>query len=356
MDKEYFLNLLGESYFGNTVESYLIALAILLGIMIFLKLLKGRIFARLEKWAHKTKTDLDDEFIRAIETIPGILYFFVALYVALQILILHPVIHKTVEIILVILVIYWATKLAAELIEFGLAKVAKKQNGKREKNTTYYALNLISKLILWSTGLLLILSNLGVNISALVASLGIGGIAVALAIQNILSDIFSSFSLYLDKPFEIGDFIIVGENMGTVKKIGLKTTRIEALQGEEIVISNNELTSTRVRNFKKMKKRRIVFLIGVTYSTPHKLLSKIPKIIKETIKSIKKTTFDRSHFANFGASSLNFETVYYLESSDYNEYMDTQQKINLALVKSFEKEGIEIAFPTQTVYLHQAKE
>lgn len=355
MNKEYFLNLLQINYFGNTVQSYLVALAILLGFLLFLKVLKGKIFAKLEKWASKTKTDLDDELVRAIETIPSILYFFVALYVASQILVLHEAIEKTIEVILVILVIYWATRLSAELIEYALAKVAKKQNGKREKNTTYFALNLIAKIVLWATGLLLILSNLGVNISALVASLGIGGIAVALAIQNILGDIFSSFSLYLDKPFEVGDFIIVGEHMGTVKKIGLKTTRIEALQGEEIVISNNELTSTRVRNYKKMKKRRVVFTIGVTYGTSHKLLTEIPKILKEVIRGIKKTTFDRSNFASFGDHSLNFETVYYLESSDYNEYMNTQEKINLAVVKAFEKEHIEIAFPTQTVYLHKIK-
>lgn len=355
MDKDYFLKILELHYFGNTVENYLITLGILVGILIFLKILKNRIFARLEKWASKTKTDFDDELVYTLKAIPVSLYFFAALYIASQLLVLHRFIDKTIEVILIILTVYWATKLASELIEYGLAKVAKKQQGKREKNTTYYALSLMAKIVLWSTGFLLILSNLGINISALVASLGIGGIAVALAMQNILSDIFSSFSIYLDKPFEVGDFIIVGDHMGTVKKIGLKTTRIEALQGEEIVISNNELTSTRVRNFKRMKKRRIVFLIGVTYGTPHKLLAKIPRVLKETIQAIKKTTFDRSHFAGFGAYSLNFETVYYLESSDYKEYMDTQQKINLAIVKAFEKDGVQIAFPTQTIHLHQER-
>lgn len=356
MDKEYFLNLLQLSYFGNTVEHYLIALGILLGIFIFFKILKDRIFARLKNWANKTKTDFDDELVLTLETVPGLLYFFAALFVVSQFLIFHPAVHKTIEILFVVLLIYWATKVASELIEYSLGKVARQQGGKREKSSTYYALSLIVKIVLWTTGLMLILSNLGVNISALVASLGIGGIAVALAAQSILGDIFSSFTIYLDKPFEVGDFIIVGEHQGTVKKIGLKTTRIEALQGEEIVISNNELTSTRVRNFKRMKKRRSVFIIGVTYSTSHKTLSKIPKIIKEAIKSVKKTTFDRSHFKAFGPHSLDFETAYYLESGDYKEYMDTQQKINLSLLKAFEKEGIEIAFPTQTIYLHSQKE
>ncbi len=350
---EQFLELLQLSYFGNTLHSYLVAFCVLLVTLIFFKVLKNRIFKKLEVWVSKTKTDLDDEIIHTVETIPAMLYFFASLYIAMQLLVLHSVIEKTIEVILVILLIYWATKVVAELIEYGLAKVAKSQSGKREKNTTYYALSLISKIVLWSTGLLLVLSNLGVNISAFVASLGIGGIAIALALQNILGDIFSSFSLYLDKPFEVGDFIVIGEHQGTVKKIGLKTTRIEALQGEEIVISNNELTSSRVRNFKKMKKRRIVFIIGVSYGTPHKTLSKIPKIMKKAIAPIKKTTFDRSNFSTFGDFSLNFETVYYLESNNYADYMRTQEKINLAVVEAFEKEKIEIAFPTQTIYLHK---
>lgn len=355
MDKEFYLNLLEVTYFGNTVQSYLIAFGVLLATLIFFQILKKRIFVKLELWASKTKTDLDDEVIKTVETVPGLLYFFAALYFSMQFLVLHRVLEKMVEVIVVILLIYWATKVASELIEYGVAKVAKKQDGKRQKTTTYYALNLIAKILLWSTGFLLILSNLGVNISALVASLGIGGIAIALAIQNILGDIFSSFSIYLDKPFEVGDYIIIGDHQGTVKKIGLKTTRIEALQGEEIVVSNNELTSSRVRNFKRMKKRRVVFVLGVSYHTPHKILKKIPKLMKAVVGGVKKTTFDRSNFASFGDFSLNFETVYYLESNDYTEYMNTQQKINLAVVEAFEKEGIEIAFPTQTVYLHREK-
>ncbi len=351
-----YIDLLQVSYFGNTLHAYLVAFGVFVVALLFFKLLKGRVFRKLETWAKRTRTDVDDEFIAILEKIPGIFYFFAALFIALQFIELLPAIEKTIEVIVIILFFYWATKVAAELIEYGLSKVAKEQGGRREKNTTYYALALIAKIILWSTGLLLILSNLGVNISALVASLGIGGIAIALAIQNILGDIFSSFSIYLDKPFEVGDYIVVGEHQGTVKKIGLKTTRVEALQGEEIVISNNELTSTRVQNFKRMKKRRVVFMIGVEYGTPHKILKKIPKLMKEAIATVKKTTFDRSNFKSFGASSLDFETVYYLESNDYKEYMNTQEKINLAVVQAFEKEKIAMAFPTQTLYVHKAED
>ena len=344
-----FTGLLQQSYLGNTVYDYVLALGVFLLSLIVFSVVKNHVLAKLKKWAKKTKTDLDDEIVETLEQVPGILYFFAALYIALNFVFLHDIVTKIVEIVLTVLLIYWATKVIGELIEYSLAKAAK---GKREKNTTYFALNMIAKVILWTVGLLLVLSNLGVNISALIASLGIGGIAVALALQNILSDMFSSFSIYIDKPFEIGDFIIVGDHMGTVKKIGLKTTRIEALQGEEIVISNNELTSSRVRNFKKMKKRRVVFHIGVTYDTPSTKLKKIPKIVKDYITKTPKCTFDRCHFFQFGPSSLDYEIVYYVQSSDYNDYMNTQQKLNLELVKSFEKEEIHFAFPTQTLHVH----
>lgn len=346
-----FTIILQQSYLGNTVYDYVLAVGIFLLSLIVFSVIRNHILGRLEKWAKKTKTDLDDEVVDTLKKVPGSLYFFAALFIAMNFIIVHQIISKTIEVILTVLLIYWATKVIGELIEYALSKVAKEQKGQREKNMTYFALNMIAKIVLWSVGLLLILSNLGVNISALIASLGIGGIAVALALQNILSDMFSSFSIYIDKPFEIGDFIIVGEHMGTVKKIGLKTTRIEALQGEEIVISNNELTSSRVRNFKKMKKRRVVFHIGVTYDTPSAKLKKIPKIVKDYITKTPKCTFDRCHFFQFGPSSLDYEIVYYVQSSDYNDYMNTQQKLNLELVKSFEKEKIHFAFPTQTIHL-----
>jgi len=348
-----FLDLLQKSYFGNTLNDYIFSLGIFLLALLFFKFTKNKVLLKLERWAKKTKTDLDDEFIATLETIPIALYFFASLYIALQFIEVHSIIVKFVDVTLIVLLIYWSTNAIAELIEYGLAKMTKGQNGRREKNTTYFALSLIAKIILWSVGLLLILSNLGVNISALVASLGIGGIAIALALQNILGDIFSSFSIYIDKPFEVGDFIIVGDHQGTVKRIGLKTTRIQALQGEEIVIANNELTSTRVRNFKQMKKRRIVFNIKVTYNTKPAKLNKIPKLIKEVIAKIKICTFDRAHLVEFGDFSLNFEIVYFLKSGDYKEYMDAQHKMNMAIIKTFEKEKIEMAFPTQTLHIHQ---
>ena len=186
--------------------------------------------------------------------------------------------------------------------------------------------------------------------------MGIGGIAIAFALQNILADAFSALSIYFDKPFEIGDFVVVGEFSGTVKKIGIKSTRIQLLQGEELVMSNAILTSSSVRNFKKMRKRRIVFGFGVTYDTPSKKLKKIPDIIRDIIDPEKLQyldKLDRVHFSEFGDFSLIFDVVFYMKTQDYMKYKDTQQAINYAIRDAFEKEGIEMAFPTQTIYLQK---
>jgi small-conductance mechanosensitive channel len=197
----------------------------------------------------------------------------------------------------------------------------------------------------------LVLDNLGFNITTLVAGLGIGGIAVALALQNILGDLFASLSIVLDKPFVIGDFIIIDNYLGTIEHIGLKTTRIRSLSGEQLVFSNTDLLQSRIRNFKRMFERRVVFSIGVTYQTSADKLAKIPKMIKDIVESKDPVRFDRSHFKDYGDFSLNFETVYWVKSPEYNVYMDIQQAINLELYSKFEAEGIEFAYPTQTLFV-----
>lgn len=214
-------------------------------------------------------------------------------------------------------------------------------------------ISFIIKGILWVFAGLLILSNLGVEVTSLLAGLGIGGIAVAFAFQNILEDLFSSFAIYFDKPFTVGDFITVDDKVGTVEKIGIKTTRIRALQGEEIVISNRELTNARIHNFKKLEKRRITFNFGIVYSTPSTKIKKIPDIIEKIINHEEMAEFDRAHFTTFGDSSLDFEVVYYLLSADFAIFRDIHQKILLEIKNNFEKENIEMAFPTTTVHLFQ---
>ena len=219
--------------------------------------------------------------------------------------------------------------------------------------TSRVSMSFIARLVLWATILLLILDNLGIDITALVAGLGIGGVAIALAVQNILGDLFASLSIVLDKPFVLGDFVIVGDLMGSVENIGIKTTRVRSLSGEQLVFSNNDLLTSRIRNFGRMQERRVVFKLGVIYQTPADKLEEISGIIREAIEAQDKTRFDRSHFASYGDFSLDFETVYYVLSADYNLYMDIQQAINLSIFRRFADEGIEFAYPTQTLFLEK---
>ncbi|GIV62517.1 MAG: hypothetical protein KatS3mg044_1383 [Rhodothermaceae bacterium] len=217
--------------------------------------------------------------------------------------------------------------------------------------TSMQALGFIGRLVLWTVVLLMALDNFGVDITALVASVGIAGVAIGLAVQNILGDLFASLSIVLDKPFVVGDFIIVGEHMGTVEHIGLKSTRIRSLTGEQLIFSNNDLLQSRIRNFKRMQERRVVFSIGVVYQTPPDQLARIPQIIREIVEAQDRVRFDRAHFKAFGDFSLNFEVVYWMLDPDYTLYMDTQQAINLALFERFGREGIEFAYPTQMLYV-----
>lgn len=205
--------------------------------------------------------------------------------------------------------------------------------------------------VAYSLILLLALQNMGVDVTSLVAGLGIGGIAVALALQSILGDLFASLTITLDKPFAVGDFIVVGSEMGVVEHVGLKTTRVRSLSGEQLVFGNADLLSSRIRNYKRMSERRVVLGFGVVYSTQPDVLEQINGLVRDAVSSQPGLRFDRCHFFRFGASSLDFELVYYFNSPDYNAHMDAQQAVQLAIARAFRSRGIEFAFPTQTLHI-----
>ena len=215
-------------------------------------------------------------------------------------------------------------------------------------------MSLLARVSIWVIAVLLILDNLGINITALVAGLGIGGVAIALAVQNILGDLMASLSIVFDKPFAVGDFIVVGDFRGTIEKIGIKTTRVRSLDGEQVVFSNSDLLNSRIRNFKQLYERRVLFSVGVTYQTPLEKLKEIPARFEELVKRQEKTRFDRSHLKEFGDSSINFEVVYFVLASEYAVFMDIQQKINLEIYEYFAANNIEFAYPTRTVHLYNA--
>lgn len=203
------------------------------------------------------------------------------------------------------------------------------------------------RIAIWSVVLLIALDNFGFEITAIVAGLGIGGIAIAFALQNILGDVFCSIAILLDKPFVVGDFIIVGDSLGVVEHIGIKTTRVRSLGGEQIIFSNADLLGSRIRNFKRMFERRIVFGFGVTYETPPEKLEKIPGMVREIIEGEEPVRFDRAHFKAFGDYSLDFEVVYFVLVADFTKYMDIQQNVNIAMYRAFQAEGINFAYPTK---------
>jgi small-conductance mechanosensitive channel len=305
-------------------------------------------------WAKKTQTTVDDEILSSVKSIAVLLIIVVGTYNALMSLSFieayKQLIFDIFTIVSILLIAFAAIRVANILADWYTEKQAKIG---RTNNHVMFILKKIMQVLILCAALLFILNALGQNLSSIVVGLGVGGIAIALAVQNTLSDVFSAFSIYFDKPFEIGDFVIIGDQAGTVTNIGIRSTRISLLQGEELVVSNKELTSAQVRNFKKLEKRRVVFGIGVVYSTPSEKLEKIPSLIKAVIDGQELAKFDRAHFIEFGDFSLKFEVVYYVQVSDYTKYMDTQQAINLGIKAAFEKEGIEMAFPTQTIFLQK---
>ena len=345
--------ILHKTFYHNTIQEWLIALAVVIIVLSVLSFLKSLLARRLGQLAEKTVTPMDDLLVDVIPRTKFLFLLVVALYLGSLLVSLPALLTAVIEKVVILALLAQGAIWGTSLISFWITRYKEKSIVEEDSAsaTAFTALGLVFRLLLWTVILLLALDNLGVNITALVAGLGVGGVAVALALQNILGDIFASLSIIIDKPFVIGDFIIVGEYLGTVEHIGLKSTRFRSLSGEQLVFSNTDLLRSRIRNYKHMQERRVVFSLGVTYKTPSKKLAEIPKIIQEIIESRKPVRFDRSHFKEYGDFSLNFETVYWVKVSDYNTYMDIQQAINLDIYHRFEKEGIEFAYPTQTLYI-----
>lgn len=344
-------------YFGELdITRYVVSLAIFAALLLFFYVLREIVLARLQALSQKTVTDFDDTLIAVVKGIRWWIYLLVAFYGALQFLPLTPMIDRILTGITLLAVVWQAIETILEFIKYGVRRAIEKDedgDGIVDPNaaTASDMVTLLSRIVLWSLGLLFVLSNLGIEVTSLIAGLGIGGIAVAFALQGILSDLFASFSLYFDKPFRIGDFVVIGSDMGTIEKIGIKSTRIRTLQGEELVVSNAELTTTRVQNFKKMEERRITFEFGITYETPPQKVKEVPSVVKHIFEATDNTRFDRAHFKSFGDSALVFEVVYFVLSSDYNQFMDIQQEVNFQLMERLSEMNIEFAYPTQTLYV-----
>ncbi|MFH1354408.1 MAG: mechanosensitive ion channel family protein [bacterium] len=338
---------------GNSIFDYLAAGLIFVAVVFVLKWTQWLALRSLERVTERTSMDLDDALVAVVKTVKPPFYTFISFYVALRYLNIEGPGRKIVDVVLLVWLVYQVIMALQILIEFYIKRRMSRADDKRSQSVIQVVHSLLS-IVLWAVAALFVLSNLGVDITSLIAGLGIGGIAVALAAQNILGDLFSSLAIYFDKPFEPGDFVIVGKHKGTVRLVGIKTTRIKSVGGEEIVVPNKDMTSGVLQNMGRMKERRVVFTFGVMYETTSSKLKNIPDLVKEIIKEQEETRFDRVHFIEFGDSALRFEAVYHVKSKEYKTYVDTHQKVLLGIKKRFEEEGIEMAYPTRTVYLKQA--
>ncbi|MBN2572169.1 MAG: mechanosensitive ion channel family protein [Ignavibacteriales bacterium] len=348
-----FQEFLEQTFLYNRVLDYLLFLSTFIFSIIVIKIFKHIVLRKIKKWTQKTANTFDDLLIHNIEKRLLPLLYFVALYLSIQFLTIHPTAIEVIDILFLILLTIFVVRLIISIINYLVEIYLVKKEEQQKNIQSIKALLPVAKILVWGFAIFILLDNLGVKITPLLAGLGVGGIAIALAAQSIFGDLFAYFIMLFDRPFEVGDFIITGEHIGSVEHIGIKSSRIRSISGEQIVISNTDLVNARVRNYKRMERRRVVFKLGVTYQATLEQLKEIPKTIKEIVESTKDTDFDRAHFFSYGDFSLIFEIVFYINSSDYTKYMDIQQEINFKIKEEFEKRGIEFAYPTQTLFLEK---
>lgn len=342
---------LQSTYFDNRVIDYLLALILIIGGSGIISVLKRVIFRRFINITRKTPSSLHDFILQLIDKELLPLLYYIALYMGCSILALPPSVDKAIQIIGSAVFVFVGVRVIMAIVAYSIELYLAKNGEDGTKQNVAKGVEAVLRVIIWGLAVIIFLENLGVEITALVAGLGIGGIAVALAAQTILGDLFSYITIYFDRPFAIGDYINVGEFNGTVEYIGIKTTRLRSLSGEQIIMANSDLTASRLRNYKRMEQRRISFRLRVTYDTDLDRLKEIPEIIRAIIESFADTRFDRAHFAAFGDYGLEFEVVYFVLTSDYRRYMDIQQEINLRLLEEFEQRGIKLALPTQMLHV-----
>jgi small-conductance mechanosensitive channel len=341
--------ILDQVYYNNTVREYLIALGVIIGGIVLIQAFKRLIIKRLHNWAAKTPGTWDDFIVHAFSRFGIPIVEWTIVYWGVHLLELSGKTERAIQIATSIILTYFVLRIVSSLVITLMESGVRRREHGEEKVKQLGGLMMIVNVIIWFVGLVFLLSNWGIEVTPIIAGLGIGGIAVALAAQNILGDLFSYFVIFFDRPFEAGDFIIVDDKMGTIEYVGVKTTHIRALGGEQIIIGNSNLTNSRIHNYKRMARRRVVFTIDVEYGTPFEKLQKAPSTLKAIVEQQQLVTFDRAHFASYRDWSLRFEVVYYVQSADFNTYMDIQQNINLAIYQQFEQEKINFAFPTQTM-------
>lgn len=329
-----------KMYYNNTLADYLIALGIILVGSLLLQLFKRILLKQFIRWSRSTEGTTDDVIVDSIERFGVAALQFGIIYWGINYLEISEKAQKVVHIATSFIVTYFVLRLVSTIILLLLQTRIRKQEGGENKIKQLGGLMLLINIIIWVTGIVFLLDNLGQKVTTIITGLGIGGIAIALAAQNILGDLFNYFVIFFDRPFEAGDFITVDDKMGTVEYVGIKTTRIRGIGGEQIVIGNANLTGARIHNYKRLVNRRVVFHLNIDYRTPPEKLKIIPSLIREVIEKQPRVMFDRAHFSAFGDWSLKFEVVYFFMDPGYNKFMDVQQAINISVYETLIKNEI----------------
>lgn len=343
--------ILNRIIWGNSVLAYLAAILGIVAVWILVQLIRQRVLAYIRKAVDKTNTTLDDLVVSLAErfVIP---YSYLAInYHIITSLNMSATAAKIASAAMMVITAWYIAKLVNFVVHRSIVLFMKRRNEPGERIQQVAGMLMVVKAFVWITAIIMLADNLGYDVTTVIAGLGVGGIAIALAAQSILSDLFSYIVIFFDKPFEIGDFIVMDSYSGVVEKIGIKTTHLRSLDGQQLIMPNAEMAKAVIQNFKRLQRRRVIFKIGVEYGTTRQQLQEIPELIKSIVSGQDTVDFDRSHLKGFGDYSIDFETVYYINSAEYGLYMSIQQDICLKLYEAFENEGIAFAFPTQTLFV-----
>lgn len=335
---------------------YLIGIVATISLFFFALIIRKTILFYLAKKVSHNKSlfSFYNLFYDLISAIKKYFVFSLCIYIVMQWMVPSAKVETVADKTIIVIFLFQLSHFIGILINVGTGQyLSRRSEVNGENSPTVNLIIIVIKAVMYSILLLVGLNNLGVNITALIAGLGVGGIAIGLALQNILTDLFSSLTIVLDKPFEVGDFIIVGDFQGTIEKVGLKTTRMRSLSGEQLIFGNGDLLQSRIKNYKRMEKRRVVQSLTVTYQTTSELLNEIPTIVKNIIESHDLIQFERCHFLRFLDSSLEFEVVFWINSPQFIDYADRAHSINVSVFKAFNEKGIDFAYPTQTVYVQK---
>jgi len=340
-------------YLGNSLFHYILSFLVFIGGIIVITLIRRVILVRFARMIDESSL-YNNLIIDSTRKHLMPLAHFLLFYICFTHLKLNPKVYSFSKAAMLLLAVFFSIRFFLSLVRFWLHNFwAEKSDDANARKNLSIVIMTILRLVLWLIGFLLFLDNIGIKVSAFIAGLGIGGIAIAFAAQAVLQDIFSYFSIFFDNPFQLNDLIAVGEIQGTVEHIGIKTTRIRSVTGEQIVISNSSLIGSKLHNFRRMDERRAIINLDVTYSTGFEKLKEIPSIIKNIVEETNGTRFGRCHFVQFADSSLKFEVVYHVLSNDYALFRDIQQSINLNIKKTFDEKKIEFAFPSQSIYIEK---